>query len=224
MVVGIVFAMKEELDTLKKKIEVYEEVNIYNLTFYKAKYNNITCILVESGIGKVNAARTTQILIDKMNVDYIFNVGVAGGATEKLEIGDVIIAKSLVQHDFDLTVFNHEKGHIPNLGKYINCDNKLLSIAKKIDNVKFGVIASGDIFCSEITMFNKINHKFDALCVDMESAAISQVSYLCNVPFLVIRSISDKPNNNNSIDFNKFLESSSNKIAKIMLEILDNLN
>ena len=111
------------------------EYKIFELNFYEGIINNIKCILVESGVGKVNAARTTQILIDNMDVDCIFNIGVAGGLAQDLNVLDIVVADKLVQHDFDITAFNHEKGYIPNVGKYINCDEYLLSIAKNSNKV-----------------------------------------------------------------------------------------
>ena len=224
MKIGIIFAMKEELDALKKHLKIQKEFKIYDLVFYEAIYNNITCILVESGIGKVNAARCTQALIDNIDVDYIFNIGVAGGIDENLNVCDVVVGTSLVQHDFDITAFNHNKGYIPNVGININTSEYLVNLTKEIDNtLKYGVIASGDIFCTDIKMSNKINNKFNALCVEMEGASIAQVCYLCNIPFLIIRSISDVPNNNNNVTFDEFLESSSNKVADIMIKLIDKL-
>ena len=111
--VGIVFAMKEELDALKKYLVLEKEYTIFDLKFYEGKVSNSNCILVQCGIGKVNAARTTQILIDNLKVDYILNIGVAGGVASSLNIGDIVIGERLVQHDFDITAFNHEKGFIP---------------------------------------------------------------------------------------------------------------
>ena len=222
--VGIIFAMREELNELLKILELQKEYKIFDLTFYECTFKDINCILVESGIGKVNASRTTQILIDNMNVDYIFNIGVAGSVSNDVKICDIVIGNRLVQHDFDLTPFNHEKGHIPNVGKYVQCDEYLLRIAKsiKISNCHTGVIASGDIFVQEMEMGKKINKKFDALCVEMEGAAIAQVCYLSGIPFLVIRSISDSPNkDNNEITFEEFLNKSSKKVAKYMKRILE---
>lgn len=225
MKIGIIFAMEEELIALKKKIEIKNEYTLFNLKFYEACYKNITCILVESGIGKVNAARTTQILIDNIKVDYIFNIGVAGGIEKSLNVGDIIVGTSLVQHDFDITAFNHEKGYIPKLGVFINSDKYLIRLTKEIDEtLKYGVIASGDIFCTNPNMSNKIHNKFNALCVEMEGASIAQVCHLCNVPFLIIRSISDVPNNNNIITYDEFLEISSNKVSEIMLKLMEKLS
>ncbi len=213
--------MKEELIQLKKYLKIDKEYNIFNLKFYEGKIDETNCILVESGIGKVNAARTTQILIDNMKVDFIFNVGVAGGVDKSLKVGDIVIGEKLVQHDFDITAFNHEKGYIPDVGTFINSDEYLLKKAKEtIKNAKCGVIASGDIFCTDSKMSEKINKKFNALCVEMEGASIAQVCYLSHIPFLIIRSISDVPNNDNVITYEEFLESSSKKIADGMYMII----
>lgn len=224
--IGIIFAMKEELDALLEKTDITNEYNIFDLTFYEVVIDDKKCILVESGIGKVNAARSCQILIDNMQVDVVFNIGVAGGVDETLQVGDIVIGERLVQHDFDITAFNHEKGYIPNVGVYIDSDDYLMSLAKNIAkksnlNIVSGVIASGDIFCTEVKMSEKINNKFEALCVEMEGASIAQVCYLSHVPFLIIRSISDVLNNDNVVTYEEFLESSSKKVAMFLKEIIN---
>lgn len=226
--VGIIFAMNEELLELKKLLKVEKEYNIFDLTFYEASINDVYIVMVQSGVGKVNAARCTQILIDNIKVDYIFNIGVAGGISDKLNVGDIVIGEKLVQHDFDITAFNHEKGYIPGVGVYIDSDEYLVKLSKSVSfdnlNIISGVIASGDIFCTDYMMGKKINNKFSALCVEMEGASIAQVCYLSHIPFLVLRSISDTPNNNNVITYEEFLEDSSKKIANVMFEILNKLN
>ena len=224
MKIGIIFAIEEELNSFKELIKIENEYNIFDLTFYEGKINNILCVFVQCGVGKVNAARTTQILIDNMKVDYIFNVGVAGGIDNSLRIGDIVIASKLVQHDFDVTPFNYKKGQIPNVGVFIECDEYLIKIAEKcLNKAKKGVIASGDIFVTEDWMAKKINKKFDALCCEMEGASIAQVCFLSHIPFLVIRSISDVPNNDNVITYEEFVEISSKKIAEGMHKIIQKL-
>ena len=163
--VGIIFAMEEELLALKEFLVLEKEYNIFNLTFYEGKINDINCVLVESGVGKVNAARTTQILIDNIKVDYIFNIGVAGGIDPSLRVGDIVLGEKLVQHDFDITAFNHVKGYIPGVGESVSTDEYLLQVSSKVFkdnniNHKIGTIASGDIFCTETWMSDKINKKF----------------------------------------------------------------
>lgn len=225
--IGIIFAMQEELIELKKYLHINDEKKIYDLIFYEATLNNQNIILTESGIGKTNAARTTQILIDYYNPEAIFNIGVAGGIAKNLKVGDIIISTSLVQHDFDITAFNHPKGYIPNIGDNIPIDNNLLNTTKTIldtNNISYkeGVIASGDIFCTKESMATKINTQFNALCVEMEGASIAQTAHLSKTPCLVIRSISDCPDNNNKVTYEEFLENSSKKVAQIMYAILIN--
>lgn len=225
--ISIIFAMQEELIELKKYLHINNEKKIYDLIFYEATLNNQNIILTESGIGKTNAARTTQILIDYYKPEAIFNIGVAGGIAKNLKVGDIIISTSLVQHDFDITAFNHPKGYIPNIGNNIPIDNRLLNTTKTIldtNNISYkeGLIASGDIFCTKESMATKINTQFNALCVEMEGASIAQTAYLSKTPCLVIRSISDCPDNNNKVTYEEFLETSSNKVAQIMYAILIN--
>ncbi len=226
--IGLIFAMKEELEAVLKNMESINEYKIFDLNFYECKYKDKECVLVESGIGKVNAARCTQIIIDNIKVDCIINVGVAGGVSTKVKIGDVVIGDKLIQHDFDLRPFDYERGYIPNVGKYIPCDEYLLRLASTIklnDDIHIGPIASGDIFITESLMGEKINSKFDALCVEMEGASIAQTCYLSHIPFLVIRSISDSPNKeaNNNLTFDEFLEYSSNAVSEFLLKILDKI-
>ena len=120
---GLIFAMEEELSAFKKYIEIDKEYNIFDLTFIEGHYANLKLILAKCGVGKVNAARCSQILIDNMKVDALINVGVAGGLTDELSIGSLVVGEKLVQHDFDITAFNHEKGYIPDIGVYMNADD-----------------------------------------------------------------------------------------------------
>lgn len=224
--IGIIFAEEAELDALKAYLDITNEFDIFDLKFYEGKIENVDCVLVRCGIGKVNAARTTQILIDNMSVDAIFNIGVAGGVDTSLSIGSVVIGEKLVQHDFDLTAFNYQKGYIPSVNAaFIEADKYFVGIAKKAFNnlnekIFVGVIASGDIFCTDIKMSQKINTKFNALATEMEGASVAQVCYQSHIPFLVLRSISDIPNNENAVVYEEFLKDASKKVATIMHEIL----
>lgn len=223
---GIIAAMQEEMQEIKKIMQDIENIKIYELNFFKGTINYKNVVLVEAGVGKVNAARVTQILIDNFNIQGIINVGSAGSCNDELEIGDIVIGKKLVQHDFDITAFGHEKGFISNVGQFVESDDELISqieeviknIKDKDFNIKIGTIASGDIFCTEPKMKEKIRNKFSAECIEMEGAAIAQVCKLDQIPFLVIRSISDKPNGQNEITFDKFLEKASKRCAYIINE------
>ena len=225
--IGIIFAMKEELDEFLEIVSKENEYKIFDLDFYECTYNDKSLVLVESGIGKVNAARATQILIDNMEVEYIFNVGVAGSVNKDVKVLDIVIGDKLVQHDFDLTAFNYEKGYIPNVGaKFVESDPYLLKVASEVgdDTTHVGVIASGDIFCTEEAMSSKIATKFGALCVEMEGASIAQTCFLSHIPFLVIRSISDSPTGgDNTLTYENFLKLSSSKVASYLKRIIDKI-
>ena len=226
---GIIAAMQEEMQEIKKIMQNVESIKIYELIFFKGKIHEENIVLVEAGVGKVNAARVTQILIDNFKVKGIINVGSAGSCNDELEIGDIVIGKNLVQHDFDITAFGHEKGYISNVGQYVESDELLITkIEKTIEkmsnkdfNIKIGTIASGDIFCTEPKMKEKIRDKFNADAIEMEGAAIAQVCKLDNMPILVIRSISDSPNGNNNITFEQYLETASKRCAEILSQFFN---
>lgn len=222
--IGIIAAMEEEKDAIKNIMENIKESKIYELTFIEGTINDRECVLVESGVGKVNSSRTAQIMIDKYEIEYIINVGSAGSATDELRIGDIVIGKKIIQHDFDITAFGHNKGYISNIGEHIISDEQLVKkfekIIKEINNkeikIKVGTIATGDIFCTEIKMKNKIKEKFQADAIEMEAASIAQVCYLDKIPFIILRSISDTPNGKNKITFEQYLELASKRCADIL--------
>lgn len=136
---------------------------------------------------------------------------------DNLNIGDIVIGEKLVQHDFDVTAFGREKGFIPETGRFFESDASLLEKCKNLEisnqNVSFGIIASGDIFCTDVNMKEKIREKFNADCVEMEGASIAQVCFLNSIPFIVVRSISDTPNGKNQIDFDEYLKIASKNCA-----------
>ena len=227
--IGIIAAMQEEMQEIKKIMLNIKSNKLYDLEFFNGQIYDKKIILVEAGVGKVNAARVTQILIDKFEVDSIINVGAAGALDDGLEIGDIVIGEKIVQHDFDITAFGHPKGFISNVGIELKSDKKLIEKMETTINrimdigskIKVGTIASGDIFCTEIKMKEKIREKFGADAVEMEGAAIAQVCVLCKVPFLIIRGISDTPNGKNNITFEQYLVKASKMCANILQKYLE---
>lgn len=221
--IGIIVAEIEEMEAVKGIMEDVNSIDIYNLKIYTGKINNKDSLLVRSGVGKVNSARVAQIITDKFDLSFIINIGSAGGLNEGLNIGDIVLGQTLVQHDFDVTAFGREKGFIPETGKFFESDKNLLQKCKniKIDNQKIvvGTIASGDMFLTDSTLKEKIKQDFNATCVEMEGAAIAQVCALNKIPFIVIRSISDIPNGKNEIDFNEYLELASKNCAKFIIQL-----
>ena len=226
--IGIVAAMQEEFEEIETKMRDVEIKIICKLRFLIGKIGDYECVLIQCGVGKVNAARTTQLMIDNFEIESIINVGVAGSINNTLNIGDVVIGKYVVQHDFDITAFGHSKGYIPGIGNNIRCDGVMLSkfneimenIVERNYKIKIGVVATGDTFCTDIVMKDKIHAIFDADVVDMECAAIAQVAYMNNIPFAVIRSVSDTPNGENESDFEQNLDLASKRCANILEEFL----
>lgn len=221
--IGIIAAMDEEISSIKECMKNIITKDIYGLKFIEGKINEKDVILVKCGIGKVNAARTTQLLIDNFNIEYIINVGTAGGLNPQIDIGDVVIGEKLLQHDFDKSANGNERGYISDIGLYMFSDAKLIEKAKNcMENINedfhvyIGVIATGDIFVHDVAVKNSIEAEFHADCVEMEGAAIAQVCTLDKIPFIVIRGISDKPNGNNGIDFEKYLEMACRRYAKFI--------
>ena len=226
--IGIIAAESKEMNEIKKLMKNIEEKDLFNLQFFTGIIEEAECVLVECGEGKVNAARTTQIMIDNFKIDKLVNVGSAGAINEYLNVKDVVIADKLVQYDFDISGLGYEKGEICNIGKYIYCDKTLVEECQEaIENIEndsykvvIGTIATADSFCDKPEIAKMVRKEFNAECVEMEGAAVAQVCYLDKIPFLVIRGISDTPNGNNKIDFRKYLEVASKQSAKILQNLI----
>lgn len=226
--IGIIAAESKEMNEIKKLMKNIEEKDLLNLQFFTGKIEEAECVLVECGEGKVNAARTTQVMIDNFKIDKLVNVGSAGAINEDLNVKDVVIADKLVQYDFDISGLGYEKGEICNIGKYIYCDKTLVEECQEaIENIEnesykvvIGTIATADSFCDKPEIAKMVRKEFNAECVEMEGAAVAQVCYLDQIPFLVIRGISDTPNGNNKIDFRKYLEIASKQSAKILQNLI----
>ena len=229
MSIGIIVATDEELIETKNIMDSFEEKNVFELTFIKGKISNKKVIAVKCGIGKVNAARTTQILIDKFDVDKIINIGAAGGVNPELKIQDIVIGERLVQYDFDVSSSgDYEKGEIQGVGKYIKSDFELINVCRRVlekriekgVNVIIGTIATADIFCSDPEDARKAREEFEADCVEMEGAAVAQVCYLDKVPFLVIRGISDTPDGENEMEYYTYCHIAAKRAADLLQDLL----
>lgn len=220
--IGIIGAMDQEVKAILGILNETELTEKYGIKFWKGKINEIECIVAQSGVGKVNAARCTQLLIEIFHPSSIINIGSAGALNPELEIGDVVISSSCIQHDCDITAFGHPKGYITGIGdRYIKSDKNLMDICSRVMEqtltkeykIMIGPISSGDQFINDPVKKEHLWDEFKAYCDDMEAAAIAQVCYLCAVPYIVVRSISDKPKKESEIDFYKFLELASYRCA-----------
>ena len=226
MCTGIIVATDLELSGISNIIGEKQIKQIYDLEFTCGKLNSKDVVIVKCGIGKVNAARTTQILIDKFETEKIINIGSAGGISHELNIKDIVIGEKLTQYDFDLSELDDvEKGEIQGIGKYIMADEKLINQCKenaKISEGKIiiGTIASADRFCTDKQLAKEIREEFHADCVEMEGAAVAQVCLLNKISFLVIRGISDTINGNNKIDYYEYCETAARQAVEILRQII----
>ncbi len=229
--IAIIAAMDEEAAAVREKMTNTRQTAVYGKEITVGKLGAREIVLAKSGVGKVNAARTAQLIIDKYSPAAVINIGSAGCTTEKLGISDVVISESCVQHDFDLTAFGREKGFVTDVGKYIKSDEKItdavLSAAEKISGGSFrvvkGIIASGDSFVSEAEIKKEIFEQFGAVCVEMEGAAVAQVCSLCGVPFTVVRSVSDALSGDITQTFEEFLETASKRCAEVLANVIDKI-
>ena len=201
------------------------------MTFNKGKLWSNEVIAVVCGIGKVNAAVCTQILVSEFNVDKVINVGVAGGIGKDIYPGDVVIATNLVEHDMDTTAFGDPHGQVPRMDTFdFKCDSSLIesanSACKKVGgfNTFTGRIVSGDVFVADVEKIKWLEKEFNALSCEMEGASIAHVCYLNNIPVVVIRSISDNANNGAHMDFEKFTPIAVKNSTSILKEMLLSMN
>lgn len=229
MKIGIIGAMDEEVKILKEKIDNLDLKVIAGCEFYTGTINDIDVILLKSGIGKVNAAMATTLLIELYNPDYIINTGSAGGFHKGLKVGDIVISNELRYHDVDATVFGYAYGQVPGMPAYYLPDEKLVKIAEKCAdkinvNVITGLITSGDSFLEDGERVKEINRLFpDLSAAEMEAAAIAQVAFQFAVPFVIIRSLSDIAGNDARVSYDQFLETASVNSAKLVLLIVKEL-
>ncbi len=230
MRIAIICAMQEELEQilLSIKLNTTSLKNIGGIDYTSYMYENHEVIALVCGIGKVNSAASTQALICTFAPDYIINVGVAGGLSDVLAFGDVVVATDLVQHDMDVRSFGIALGQVPRMDTFsFACDNYLVETAMRglvSDEYKVvrGRIASGDQFIDNHEKAMAIHREFDALACEMEGAAIAHVCYLNKVPFVVIRALSDMAGIDGSAthSFSELKEISANRAAKVVTHIL----
>lgn len=226
--IGIIGAMEVEVAILKEKMENVRIVKKASMEFYEGTLEGKNVVVVRSGIGKVNAGVCAQILSDLFNVGAIVNTGIAGSLNNDINIGDIVVSTDVVQHDMDATVFGYQKGQIPQMSAFsFPADEKLRQLAVEAcrrENpdiqVFEGRIASGDQFVCAQDVKDRIVSEFSAYAAEMEGAAIGQAAYLNEVPFLVIRAISDKADGSAQMDYSEFEKAAVEHSVKLTLSML----
>lgn len=230
MRIGVIGAMDEEIHYMKQALDIYGESVHAMGKYFEGTYANKEVVLCKSGVGKVNAAITTQILIDRFKVTHILFTGVAGALHPELEIGDIVISSSALQHDMDASALgpHFPQGTIPMFdheSDFAACP-RLVQLAEKAADkingvqVRTGRVLSGDQFIANRETVEKYYHQFDGACIEMEGSAVAQTSFLNDIPFVIIRSISDKANGEAEVNFTEFTKLAAERSSLMVEEVL----
>ncbi|MGM7702110.1 5'-methylthioadenosine/S-adenosylhomocysteine nucleosidase [Pseudalkalibacillus sp. Hm43] len=230
MKIAIIGAMDEEVILMQELIEDCETKTIAGCTFYTGTIYDQEVILLKSGIGKVNAAIATTLLNQLYKPDYVINTGSAGGFNPELNVGDVVISSEIRHHDVDVTAFGYEYGQVPALPAFYMPHPLLVEIAeasaKDVTDKQIvkGLIASGDSFMNDAVRVKDVRGKFPELyAAEMEAAAIAQVCHQFDVPFVVIRSLSDIAGKDAPMSFDQFLKVAAKNSADLILKMVKEL-
>ena len=225
--IGIIGAMENEVKTLIQMMDIEKTVDKASLKFYIGKLEGKDVVLVQCGIGKVNSAICVTLLLTNYDIEYVINIGSAGGLKDYQNVGDVVISSHVAYHDVDLTAFGRPMGELPELPVFIPADENLVNKAKDIlhkmnihENV--GLIVSGDQFIAQEGQVSKIKKNFpNALCSEMEASAIGHTCYKFGVPFIITRSLSDVyGHGESSMQFDEYLKIASENSAKLCVELV----
>lgn len=215
--IGIIGAMEEEIQQLHTYVEQKGESAAAGITYYEGEFQGKQVVYCKSGVGKVNAAVCTQLLIDR-GVECVLFTGVAGALDPSLEIGDIVISSSALQHDVDVTALGFARGVIPyqEVSDY-PADETLASVAEQAAEALFtgryrrGKVVSGDQFIASRETVQQLHSELGGTCVEMEGAAVAQVCHMNQVPYVVIRSMSDKADGSAHVNFAEFTVAASDR-------------
>ena len=226
--IAIMGAMPEEIDPIIATLHDLRKTEYADNTYYEGSYKGQQVVLAYSKIGKVFAALTATILIEKFGCKKLLFSGVAGAISEELKIGDLIIADGLCQHDLDITAFGHPYGYVPEGDVCIWADSALRESARQVARskgltLKEGIIATGDQFVADKARKAWIGETFKADALEMEGAAVAVVCNALDVPFFILRAISDSADMDAGFDFDAFLVSSAKTSAAFILAMVEKI-
>ncbi|MDP0057703.1 5'-methylthioadenosine/S-adenosylhomocysteine nucleosidase [Glaesserella parasuis] len=228
MKIGIIGAMAQEVEILLSYMAEPKLTEIAGCKIYEGKINNTDIALLQSGIGKTAAAMGTALLLQLTKPEMVINTGSAGGLDANLNVGDIVISTEVRHHDVDVTAFGYEKGQLPANPAAFMANEQLAQIAiKETEKAGFnavsGLICSGDLFVNGNDMIARIRNDFPSVkAVEMEAASIAQVCYAFQVPFVVVRAISDVADKESHLSFDEFLPLAAEKSSEIVLAMLNN--
>ena len=219
---GIIGAMQVEVEILLSAMENKEKKAIAGSDFYEGTLEGLPVVVVQCGVGKVNAAMCAQTLCDRFGVTHLVNTGIAGSLDNELDIGDVLVSRDAMYHDFDCVNFGYPMGKVPGLDVVsFPADEEMIHLAfaasesLKPGHTKMGRVATGDQFVAEKALKNQIIERTGANCTEMEGAAIAQAAYLNGVPFVILRAISDKADDSVQMDYPTFERQAAEHCAAV---------
>lgn len=229
MVIGIIGAMEVEVTTLRDAMVDKRTTTFAGMDFNEGKLGSRQVVVVRSGVGKVNAALCVQILVDRFGVDAVINTGVAGSLDNSIEIGDIVVSTDALQHDVDATVFGYAPGEIPQLGitafsAHTALRSACVEACREVDpdiQVHEGRVVSGDQFVSDGRTKARLAREFKGSCCEMEGAAIAQACWLNDVPFVVIRAISDKADGSEKVLYPVFEKKAAMHCARLVRRVVE---
>ncbi|MBQ7001530.1 MAG: 5'-methylthioadenosine/adenosylhomocysteine nucleosidase [Oscillospiraceae bacterium] len=228
---GIIGAMQVEVEILLGRMENKTEKNIAGSTFYEGTLEGLPAVVVQCGVGKVNAAICAQILCDCFGVTHLVNTGIAGSLCAELDIGDLVVSRDAMYHDFDCNAFGYPSGKVPGMDVIaFPADETMMdyafSAAESVNpgHTKVGRIASGDQFVAEKALKERIIALTHGLCTEMEGAAIAQTAYRNGIPFVILRAISDKADDSAEMDYPTFERIAAHRCAEVTCKLAKMLN
>ncbi|CAM2877020.1 MULTISPECIES: 5'-methylthioadenosine/adenosylhomocysteine nucleosidase [Paenibacillus] len=227
--IGIIGAMDEEVELLLAGMKQLETVKQTGITYVAGEWLGKQIVVCKSGVGKVNAAVTTQILIDRFQVNRIIFTGVAGAVNPELNIGDMVISSECVQHDMDVTPLGFERGVIPyQETSAFPAEASLIALAEEAckaqgANYLIGKVLSGDQFIANKDTVKMLYTEMNGACAEMEGAAVAQVSFMNRVPFVILRAMSDKADGSAHVNFAEFTVESSQRSHRIVEHMLEHM-
>lgn len=230
MKIGIIGAMAQEVEILRNLMVEPKVTEFANCKIFEGKINNTRVALLQSGIGKVAAAIGTTLLIQLTQPDIIINTGSAGGLDPNLNVGDILISTEVRHYDVDVTLFGYEMGQLPGNPAAFTPNEQLVELAQKESekagfNVVSGLICSGDLFVNGGEKIAEIKEKFPSvIAVEMESAAIAQVCHAFNIPFVIVRAVSDVADKQSHLSFEEFLPLAAEKSSTIVIAMLNDID
>jgi adenosylhomocysteine nucleosidase len=229
MTLAVISAMAEEMERYLETCPVDATRERAGLRLHEARYEGHALVLVEAGVGKVNAALCTQLLIDHYALDAVVCTGSAGALHDGLSIGDIVVATDCVQHDLHVEFLGLERGAIPFSGlRFFSAAESLVRRARAVPldghTVRTGRVCTGDTFVQDEAARRQIHEELGGDCVEMEGAAVGQVCTLNDVPFLLVRAISDRADGSSDVDFQSFLREAAEASAQVVLRVLDGLD